>query len=184
MAGSGPTNRGPQVPAGAARPALDAVDLDLLAALSADAGSTIKALANGLGLAESTCAYRLRALRAAGVILGTRLDVDLKLLGYPLTAVVKVRLGNHSQSDVDQLYAAMASAPGVTQVLHLAGADDFHVQVVMRDSEALRDFVIQRISSHRIVRQTETQLVFSVRQGPGVLGPDPQPTRRRRGRPS
>lgn len=183
MADAGPSSRRPHGHPGAGPPALDAVDLDLLAALSADAGSTIKALANGLGLAESTCAYRLRALRAAGVILGTRLDLDLKLLGYPLTAVVKVRLGNHSQADVDQLYASMASAPGVTQVLHLAGADDFHVQVVMRDSEALRDFVVQRISSHRIVRQTETQLVFSVRRGPGVLGAGPEPRPRRRSRP-
>lgn len=183
MADAGRSDRGHHGGAGAAPPALDAVDLDLLAALAADAGSTIKAVARRLGLAESTCAYRLRALRAAGVILGTRLEVDLKRLGYPLHAVVKVRLGNHSQADVDQLYASMASAPGVTQVLHLAGADDFHVQVVMRDSEALRDFVVQRISSHRIVRQTETLLVFSVRQGPGVLGGGPALTRNG-GRPS
>ena len=35
---------------------------------------------------------------------------------------------------------------------------------------ALRDLVLQHITIHRVVRQTETQLIFETRRGVGVLG--------------
>ncbi|MEU4427111.1 Lrp/AsnC family transcriptional regulator [Actinoplanes sp. NPDC024001] len=149
--------------------ALDQVDRLLLSALSEDAAVSNKTLAGRLGLAESTCAYRVRALREAGVLTGTRAQLDLALLGYPLQAIVKVRLGSHTMANVNQLYDALAAAPGVIQAFHIAGADDFHLHVAVENAEALRDFVLQHVTSHRVVRQTETQLVFEVRHGAGVL---------------
>ena len=150
--------------------ALDRVDRQLLRALSEDADVTNKALARRLGLAESTCAYRVRTLREAGVITGTRAQLDLALLGHPLQAIIKVRLGSHTMASVSQLYTALAGTPGVVQAFHVAGADDFHLHVAVESAEALRDFVLQHVTIHRVVRQTETQLVFDVRTGPGVLG--------------
>ncbi|GAA4601194.1 Lrp/AsnC family transcriptional regulator [Actinoplanes octamycinicus] len=148
---------------------LDDLDRRLLSVLAEDAAVTNKALADRLGLAESTCAYRVRALREAGVVTGTRAQLDLALLGYPLQAIVKVRLGSHTMANVNQLYAALAAAPGVIQAFHLAGADDFHLHVAVEDAAALRDFVLRHVTTHRVVRQTETHLVFEVRRGAGVL---------------
>lgn len=157
--GRGLVHRGP----------LDSLDHRILAALWRDADLTNKALAARVGLAESTCAYRVRALRDAGVIVGGRLQVDYALLGRPLQAIVKVRLGNHDQVNVNQLYDDLVAVPGVIQVFHVAGADDFHVYVAVADAQALRDLVLEHITVHRVVRQTETQLVFDVREGVGVM---------------
>ncbi len=150
------------------RDLLDSVDRQILAALLQDADLTNKALATRLGLAESTCAYRVRALRDTGVIVGTRLQVDYALLGCPLQAIIKVRLGSHDQANVNQLYDDLVAVPGVIQVFHVAGADDFHVYVAVADAHALRDLVLEHITIHRVVRQTETHLVFDVREGVGV----------------
>lgn len=157
-----------QVSGPAVRAPLDTVDRGILTALLEDADLTNKALAARLGLAESTCAYRVRALRDAGVILGTRLQVDYALLGCPLQAIIKVRLGSHDQTNVTQLYDDLVVVPGVIQVVHVAGADDFHVYVAVADAHALRDLVLEHITIHRVVRQTETHLVFDVREGVGV----------------
>jgi DNA-binding Lrp family transcriptional regulator len=151
------------------RPTLDAVDQKILSALIDNGDLTNKALASRLGLAESTCAYRLRALRDSGVITGRRLGLDLRALGDPLQAVIKVRLGSHTEAHVTRLYADLARSPGVLQVFHLAGEDDFHVHVAVEDAEALRDFVLHHVTVHKVVRQTETQLVFELREGAGVL---------------
>lgn len=153
--------------------ALDSIDRRILGELGTNPELTNKALASRLGLAESTCAYRLRALRDNGVITGRRLDVDVRSLGYPLQAVIKVRLGSHSKEHVEKLYDDLATTPGVIQAFHVAGADDFHLHVAVEDAEALRDFVLQHVTVHRVVRQTETQLVFELREGPGVLPRDP-----------
>lgn len=150
-------------------PLLDATDHEILRALSRDASLTNKTLAHRLGLAESTCAYRVRALRDNGVILGTDLRLDLAALGYPLQAVIKVRLGSHNQEHVNKLYSDLTQVPGVLQAFHVAGEDDFHLHVAVETAEALRDLVLNHVTIHRVVRQTETQLVFELRDGAGVL---------------
>lgn len=80
-----------------------------------------------------------------------------------------MRLGSHSQDHVDDFYDSLVASPGVIQVFHVAGADDFHVHVAVSDAEALRDFVLHHITAHRYVRQTETQLVFERRDGTALL---------------
>ena len=150
------------------RDLLDSVDRQIPAALLPDAVLPNQALPPRLGVAEPPCAYRVRAMRDTGVIVGTRLQVDYALLGCPLQAIIKVRLGSHDQANVNQLYDDLVAVPGVIQVFHVAGADDFHVYVAVADAHALRDLVLEHITIHRVVRQTETHLVFDVREGVGV----------------
>ncbi len=113
----------------------------------------------------------MRALRDHGVIRGTSLRLNLAALGYPLQAVIKVRLGSHDKGHVRRLYDDLVRAPGVLQAFHVAGEDDFHLHVAVATAEALRDLVLHHVTVHRVVRQTETQLVFELRDGAGVLGP-------------
>jgi DNA-binding Lrp family transcriptional regulator len=153
----------------AAQAGLDQTDLAILRALALDAQLTNKAISARLGLAESTCAYRIRTLRDRGVIRGTRVQLALGLLGFPIQAVIKVRLGSHDRDHVSRLYADLARVPGVLQALHVAGEDDFHLHVAVESPEALRDLVLEHITAHRVVRQAQTQLVFEARDGAGVL---------------
>ncbi|MDN5895286.1 MAG: Lrp/AsnC family transcriptional regulator [Nocardioides sp.] len=147
----------------------DETDLAILRALTEDARLTNKALATRLGLAESTCAYRVRSLRDRGVITGTSVHLDHAALGRPIQAVIKVRLGSHNEEHVTSLYASLAAAPGVIQAFHVAGEDDFHLHVAVESAEALRDLVLRHVTVHPVVRQTETQLVFELRRGSDVL---------------
>lgn len=146
---------------------LDDLDRRILRELTVEPDATIKALAHRLGLAESTCAYRLRAMREAGLV-GTRLELDLSALGYHLQAIVKVRLGSHNRELVNRLYDDLAAAPGVLRAYHLAGADDFHLHVAATDAEALRDLVLNHVTIHQVVRGTETQIIFELRETAGV----------------
>lgn len=157
------------------RPLLDELDRRIVGLLADDPQLTNKALARRLGLAESTCAYRLRALRERGVVAGTTLRLDYSALGHPLQALIKVRLERHNAEHVNRLYASLVRTPGVIQVFHVAGADDFYLHVAVADAEALRDFVLQHVTVHRVVRQTETHLIFERRDGVGVL-PAPEAT--------
>ncbi|WP_245958693.1 Lrp/AsnC family transcriptional regulator [Microbacterium bovistercoris] len=149
--------------------AVDPLDLRILGALAERPETTVRDLAQALGIPASTCAFRLRSLRARGVLLGARLRVDPTALGLPVQAVIRVRLGNHSKAGVDALFDALVVTPGVLQVFHIAGADDFLVHVAVTDAAALRDIVLEHITVHDVVRATETQLVFELREGVGVL---------------
>ena len=148
---------------------VDALDLRIIADLSERPDTPIKELASRLGIPASTCAFRLRSLRARGVILGLRLVLDPAALGRPVQAVIRVRLGAHSKAGVETLFDALATTEGVLQVFHIAGADDFLVHVAVADAAALRDIVLERITVHAVVRATETQLVFERREGTGLI---------------
>lgn len=156
----------PQLP----RP-LDDIDHSILLALVDEGRLTNSALAARVGLAESTCAYRVRALRDAGVIQGFTVRVAPAGVGRALQAVVKVRLGSHDARRVAELFDRLCAVPGVQQVLHVAGADDFHLHVAVASAEALRDLVLQHVTIHPVVRQTETQLIFEARPGRASLAP-------------
>ena len=144
---------------------IDDLDRRILQAMSLDAEITNKELAGRLGLAESTCAYRVRTLKSRGVIRRSRVDIDFASLGWPMQAIVKVRLSSHDQRDIDAIFTSLQSAAGVLRVFHLAGTEDLLVHIAVADAMALRDLVHQRISAHKAVRQTETQLVIEVREG-------------------
>ncbi|MFI5429310.1 Lrp/AsnC family transcriptional regulator [Aeromicrobium sp. UC242_57] len=147
--------------------ALDGTDLAILAALVEDGRVTNAALAARVGVAESTCAYRVRALRQSGVVASINARLDPDVLGHPVQAIIKVRLGSHDRLHVYRLYDSLVAIPGVLSVFHVGGEDDFHLHVAVQSPGVLRDLVLEHVTTHPIVRQTETQLVFEVREGVG-----------------
>lgn len=155
----------------AAASSLDAADRAILAALVEDGRMTNSALAARVGLAESTCAYRVRALRETGVISNITARVDLAAVGRPIQAVIQVQLASHSRTHIDALFDRLVAIPGALSVAHVSGDNDFHVHVAVATPERLRDLILEHITSHPAVTKTQTQLIFEARQGAGVLGP-------------
>lgn len=149
------------------KPVLDRIDRGLLRALAVDARASGAALATALGVAESTVSLRLRQLRAGGLVRGYRADVDLAALGISLQALIAVRLGQHSRTEVDSFRAAAPGWPGVLSMFHTAGADDYLLHVVARDAEDLREFVLRHLATHPAVQHSETNLIFEHVEGSG-----------------
>jgi DNA-binding Lrp family transcriptional regulator len=150
-------------------PALDDTDRALLAELAADGRVTNAALAARVGIAESTCSARVRALREAGVITGVHAHIDPTALGLPIQAVIKVRLSSHTPDQVLRFHASLRSIPGLLTAFHTAGSDDYLLHVAVSSPAALRAFILENITAQPGVSQTETQLVFDVFAGAGVL---------------
>lgn len=149
---------------------LDAVDLLILAGLQQDGRRSVKALAADAGIAQSTCAERVRGLVARGVIKGFRADVDLARLGRHEEAIIGVRVRPHSRAIADVLIAECLAMPEVLRVMHVAGPDDFLVHVAVTGTGALRDFVLDQLTARREVAAVQTYLIFDqwerAEQGP------------------
>jgi DNA-binding Lrp family transcriptional regulator len=159
---------------------LDDIDLAILAELAADARITNAALAQRVGVAESTSIKRLRALREAGIVTGFTAQLNLAALGFPIEAVIKVRLSNHNRDHVLRFHATLTKIPGVLTAFHVAGEDDYLLHVAVRTPQELRDLVLNHIVVHGGVQQTQTQLVFGVLPGAGAPIGTPKRTTRKR----
>lgn len=139
---------------------LDRTDRALLQALSVNARASGAALAGQLGIAESTVSLRLRRLQSQGAIRGFRVDVDPDVLGATVQALIAIRLVKHARAEIDAFRRSAPSLPGVLSMFHMAGADDFLLHVVARDSGELREFVLTHLTGHPAVAHTETNLIF------------------------
>ena len=71
---------------------LDAVDLDLLRALSHDPRATVVALAEKLGLSRNTVQARMSRLEKSGVFLAFERTLSAEALGFPIEAFLQFSL--------------------------------------------------------------------------------------------
>jgi len=141
-------------------PALDRIDIKILAALQADGRSTITRLAEQVGLSPRPCLERVRRLEAAGIIAGYAALLDLELLARPVTVFAEIALEKHArQSRFERHLETIEEAVECWQV---SGAFDYLIRFVCADVaryEALTaaliedpDLAIARIVSHVALR--------------------------------
>lgn len=149
---------------------LDRTDRAIVAALQNDARLTNKDLAAAVGIAPSTCLERVRALRLRGVLRGFHAHVDRRALGRSLEAIVAVRIRPHSRAYVDAFWTWALELPEVVQVFHVTGADDFLLHIAVADTDALRDFVLDRMTVRPEVAHVESRVVYAQGRRP-VLEP-------------
>ncbi len=147
------------------RPDLDPVDDQILALLIDDARTPNAQVAEAVGVAPSTALVRTRGLVDRGVIRGWHADVDLAAMGRPLQAVVAVRLRAHDRAQIEAFGRRVPRLPEVVSTFHVAGADDYLLHVAVASSEALRDWVLDHLTTDPAVAHTETNLVFEHRRG-------------------
>jgi DNA-binding Lrp family transcriptional regulator len=139
---------------------LDRIDFEILSALRKNARLPNNRLAERVGVAPSTCLERTRRLHADGVLKGFHAEVDHRALGIHLHAMIAVRLTRHRREQVDTLHDELLELPEVISVYHVAGANDFLVHVGVRDSDALRDLVLEVFVGRPDVAHVETSLIF------------------------
>lgn len=135
---------------------LDHVDLELLAALSADHRATVVALAERLGLSRNTVQARMARLERTGVFLSFERAISAEALGFPIEAFISVTV---RQVDLPRITAELARVPEIVHAHGLSGPVDVLVRVACRDTQHLFD-TDARILAIDGVERTETSLVM------------------------
>jgi DNA-binding Lrp family transcriptional regulator len=139
---------------------LDRTDTRILRELQSNARISNKDLAARVGLAPSSCLERVRKLQESGVLRGYHAEVDPAALGVSLGAMISIRLRRHSRDAVEEFQRFALSLPEVSAVCSLAGPTDFVIQVGVRDTNHLRDLIMERISTREDVNHIETAVIF------------------------
>lgn len=127
-------------------PALDAIDLKIIAALQKNAKSTTNDLAEAVGLSPSPCARRVRLLESAGVIKGYTVVLDQKKLGLPISAFASIKLERQREDDLDRFSQAVLRWPEVVDCYLMTGQRDYLMRIVVRDLEAYERFIKDKLT--------------------------------------
>lgn len=139
---------------------LDRIDDAILELFQKNARITNKELAAAVGLAPSSCLSRVQRLRAEGILGEAHARVAPEAMGIGLQALVAVRLRQHSRQQVKAFWKHALGLPEVLAVFHLSGAQDFLVQVAVRDAAHLRDLALDAFTARPEVAHLETSVLF------------------------
>lgn len=139
---------------------LDDIDLKILTFLFQNADITNKELANHIGIAPSTCLERVKRMKQSGVIKNAFVDINFKTIGGNIEAIAAIRLQPYSEKIVNDLRDDLLKLPEIVTLYHMGGSYDYFIHMSVKDSEHLRKFVFDAITSREEVQTVETSLVF------------------------
>ena len=137
---------------------LDAIDLQILDLLQANARIPQAEIARSVGLAPSAVLERIRKLEGRGVIQGYSVRIDPRVLDQRLLAFIAVRT-NDRPGEV-RVGQEVAQVPEVLEVHHVAGDDCLLLKVRARDPEHLSEILRERLGHLEGVRSTRTTIVL------------------------
>lgn len=119
-------------------------------------------LAREAGVARNTAQARLDRLIGSGVITGFGPEVDLRRLGYAVSAFVTIEIAQGASPAVDEHLRAL---PEVVEAYMTTGSADLLCRVVARDNDHL-GHLIARVLEIPGVTRTTTSLILATRIAP------------------
>ena len=145
-------------------PALDRIDLKILAALQADGRITNQALADQVALSPSACLSRVRRLEREGFIQGYHARLDIERIRPTLTIYGEVTLKSHRPPELLAFEAALAAIPEVVEAAQVSGPFDYLIKAVCPDVRAWgeladrllqEDLGVDKIASHILMKDAK-----------------------------
>jgi Lrp/AsnC family transcriptional regulator for asnA, asnC and gidA len=133
---------------------LDKLDLQIIHAMMEDAGISYADLGKQLYVSGGTIHVRIKKLQEMGIVKGTKLNVDLKLLGYDITAFVGIYL--EKSSLYDQVAEDLQKIPEIIRINYTTGNYSMFLEVVARDINQLRFVLHDQLQKIKGIERTET----------------------------
>jgi Lrp/AsnC family transcriptional regulator, regulator for asnA, asnC and gidA len=133
---------------------LDKLDLQIIHEMLDNAEISYAELGKKLFVSGGTIHVRIKKLQEAGIVKGTRMNVDLKQLGYDITAFVGIYL--EKSSLYDSVAKDLRRIPEITRLNYTTGNYSMFIEIVCKDINQLRFVLHDELQKIRGIERTET----------------------------
>jgi len=123
---------------------LDEVDRSILRLLRQNARMSLQEMSRQTGISDATLHFRLKRMRANGVIESFTIWASPAATGYTVTAIMLVQTEAERH---EQAVAALVKIPEITEVYGILGEYDLFVKVWARGLEELNALINDSIRS-------------------------------------
>jgi Lrp/AsnC family transcriptional regulator, cysteine-sensing transcriptional activator len=124
---------------------IDDTDRRILRLMQADAGLSTAELAERTGMATASCWRRIERMQRTGVILGKRIEVDRRALGFAVEVSLRITLDKTRSNAFDSFIAAARKLPEVDEIQTFLGRVDVRLNVLARDMQHYKEIYRSRI---------------------------------------
>lgn len=133
---------------------LDDIDLKILSILMKDAKIPYTDIAKKLFVSSGTVHVRMKKMEEMDIIRSFNLQLNYQKLGYDITAFLGVYLNKSSQYDV--VAKALEEIPEIVDVHYTTGNYSMFVKLVCKDTDHLRQVLMDKIQKIEDITRTET----------------------------
>jgi len=119
---------------------MDATDKKILDLLQADAGLTVKQIAEQIALSATPCWKRIQKLEEQGFIRARVALLDPKKVNASVTVFVAIKTDQHSREWIERFNKAVTELPQVMEIYRMSGEIDYLLRVAVSSIEAYDQF--------------------------------------------
>lgn len=135
---------------------VDAIDKKILSHLIQNARMPFLEIARECGISGAAIHQRVKKLEEAGIITGSRLEVEPKALGYDVCAFIGIQLAQPNMHDT--AIEALLAIPEVVECHFITGKYTLFIKLYCHNNEHLMHILIGQIQKVQGVAQTETYM--------------------------
>ena len=138
---------------------LDGIDKIILRNLMQDARMPILKIANKIGISGAAIHQRLRKLEKSGLIAGSKMILNPKVLGFSTTAFIGIYLD--SATRIPSTIKALEKIPEVIESHYTTGNWAIFIKILCKDNTHLMEVLNDKIQQIDGVSRTETFISFA-----------------------
>ncbi|UYV38708.1 Lrp/AsnC family transcriptional regulator [Rhodobacteraceae bacterium D3-12] len=139
---------------------VDAVDLKIIEWLENDSRISVAALAEKVGLSQSTCWRRVSGLEKRGVIRKFSIVTDPEAIGLVFKAIVHVQLARHDRTQIQAFFKAIRLKSEIKECYATTGQSDCHLLVQCENLAAYNQFLDEFLYDMPAVANAQTNVVL------------------------
>ena len=133
---------------------LDKLDLQIIQEMLQNAETPYAELGKKLFVSGGTIHVRIKKLEGYGIVKGKKLSVNLKELGYDITAFVGIFLEKSSLYDV--VAKELEKIPEIIRLNYTTGNYSMYIEIVCKDINQLRYVLHDELQKIKGIERTET----------------------------
>jgi Lrp/AsnC family transcriptional regulator for asnA, asnC and gidA len=133
---------------------LDKLDLQIINAMMENAEISYADLGKKLSVSGGTIHVRIKKLEELGIVQGTKLSVDTKILGYDVIAFIGIYL--EKSSLYDSVAKELKVIPQIVRLNYTTGNYSMFAEIVCKDIQQLKTVLHERLQKIKGIERTET----------------------------
>jgi Lrp/AsnC family transcriptional regulator for asnA, asnC and gidA len=133
---------------------LDKLDLQIIHEMMDNAEISYADLGKKLFVSGGTIHVRIKKLQEAGIVKGTKLNVDIKQLGYDVIAFIGIYL--EKRSLYDSVAKELHKIPEIVRLNYTTGNYSMFAEIICKDIGQLRFVLHDELQKIKGIERTET----------------------------
>lgn len=139
---------------------LDIIDKKLLNLLQLNSKQTTKHLSLQLNLSVTAVYERIKKLEKEGVIEKHVALVNKNKVGKSFLAFCQIKLIQHAKEYVVNFEREVQKLEEVAECFHMGGDYDYILKIYVKDMEAYREFMVDKITTLKHIGSTQSSFVM------------------------